>query len=268
MSGGDSAPDRYDRQLLLLGKKRESVLELAEVQRYGAESFGDPNYVSLYGLHPNDWYARGVRILGRTAVECTRDELADLIGRDVAALTSPASGVPAKVVVIDPFAGSANTLVWLSRYLPGARLVGFELDPDVFALTHRNLSLLELPIDYRYADYTDGLAQLSIGPEELVVAFVAPPWGHALSAEHGLDLRCTLPPVADIIEVFRDRFPQRSLFAIQTVERLVRDSLDELRGHFDWSAVRTYDLGTPGDNHGLLLGTSRWTPTADAQGRD
>jgi hypothetical protein len=54
------------------------------VQRYGIESWDDPDYVCIYGLRPVDWYDRGIRILGRTTVECTRDELADKIGSDIA----------------------------------------------------------------------------------------------------------------------------------------------------------------------------------------
>jgi hypothetical protein len=41
----DKGPDTtvvYDRQLLLFGAKREQVPDLWEVQRYGADSFGDP----------------------------------------------------------------------------------------------------------------------------------------------------------------------------------------------------------------------------------
>ena len=68
----------YDRQLLLEGAKRNAVLDLIEVQRYGIESWGDPDYVCIYGLRPADWYGKGIRILGRTAVECTRDELGNV----------------------------------------------------------------------------------------------------------------------------------------------------------------------------------------------
>jgi hypothetical protein len=82
---------QYDRELLLFGAKRNAVLELSEVQRYGLDSYGDTDYVSIYGLKPADWYGRGIRLLARTAVECTRDRLADLIGRDVAA-TPPVPG--------------------------------------------------------------------------------------------------------------------------------------------------------------------------------
>ena len=74
----------YDRQLLLSGAKRNAVLDLHEVKRYGLDSYANADYVTIYGLRPEDWYAKGIRVLGRTAVECTRDELADAIGRDVA----------------------------------------------------------------------------------------------------------------------------------------------------------------------------------------
>jgi hypothetical protein len=40
----------YDRQLLLEGEKRNAVLDLTEVQRYGIESWGNPDYVCIYGL--------------------------------------------------------------------------------------------------------------------------------------------------------------------------------------------------------------------------
>jgi hypothetical protein len=56
----------YGRQLLLLGPKRNSVLELWEV-RHGIDTFGDAHYLSLYGLQPSEWYARGIRLLGQTA---------------------------------------------------------------------------------------------------------------------------------------------------------------------------------------------------------
>ena len=102
----------YDREHLLHGARRDAVLELGEVQRYGVDSYGDVDYVSLYGMTPPQWYARGVRVMGRTAVECTRDVLADAIGRDVAAAFGRAPPC-SRWWVVDLFAGSANTLYWL-----------------------------------------------------------------------------------------------------------------------------------------------------------
>ena len=107
-----------------------------EVEQYGRDSFGDPDYVSVYGLKPEAWYARGVRLLARTAVECTRDPLADLIGRDIASVAR-ASPRASSSVIVDPFAGSANTLYWIMRHLSARRGVGFELDDAVFEVTRR-----------------------------------------------------------------------------------------------------------------------------------
>jgi hypothetical protein len=108
---------RFDRQPLLFGTRRNQVVQLREVQRYGRDSYGDAEYVSIYGMPPAQWYARGVLLLGRTAVECTGDRLANLSGRAVAWTAAR----PAGVLVVDPFAGSANTLYWISRHLPAAR---------------------------------------------------------------------------------------------------------------------------------------------------
>ena len=78
----------YDRALLLHGPKRDEVLTLEEVRQYGIDSFSDSDYVQIYGMAPTVWYRRGIRLLGRTAVECTRDSLANRIGRDIAGISS------------------------------------------------------------------------------------------------------------------------------------------------------------------------------------
>jgi hypothetical protein len=126
----------YDRALLLHGEKRNATLSLDEIHRYGSDSYGDPDYIRIYGMAPAAWYARGIRLLGRTAVECTRDELGDRIGRDIAAVAARLPGV-AGFTVIDPFAGSCNTLYWILRHVPGTIGIACELDPQVHALTRR-----------------------------------------------------------------------------------------------------------------------------------
>jgi hypothetical protein len=172
----------YDRALLL-GPKRNEVLSLEEVMRYGSQSFGDPDYVSVYGLRPSDWYERGVRLLGRTAVECTRDRLGDLIGHDVASVGRGAGG--AVPVVVDPFAGSANTLFWIKQHLPRSRTVGFESDHAVFNATKANLAALQIDLDLQQVDYEAGLRALVIPDDEPLIVFIAPPWGDALSETSG-----------------------------------------------------------------------------------
>ena len=254
---------RYDRELLLFGTKRNAVLELAEVQRYGMDSYGDADYVSIYGMRPPDWHAKGVRVLGRTAVECTRDGLGDAIGKDVATITATCPDTSG-MLVVDPFTGSANTLYWLLRHLASARGVGFESDLGVFQLTRKNIAALELPIDILNFDYLSGLNSTSVAPGELFITFIAPPWGNALDSASGLDLRRTTPPVADIVDFLLDRFSRSSfLCAVQIYEIVVPVSMVELKARLDWSTVRIYDVNVPGQNHGVLLGTKGWVPTSN-----
>jgi len=257
----DQAPT-YARELLLSGAKRNTVLELWEVQRYGSDSYSDPDYVSIYGMAPADWYARGARVLGRTAVECTRDGLGDAIGKDVAMLATKGAPTP-RTLVIDPFAGSGNTLYWLLHHLPGARGIGFEADEQVAGLTQQNIAALALPIDILNADFLSGLARLSMARDELLIAFIAPPWGDALDKTSGLDLRRTTPPIGAIVDALLHEFSDNYLLcAIQVYETVLADSMIELRARFDWSMQRVYELNAPGRNHGLLLGAKRWAPSA------
>ena len=71
----DHAADRariYDRDFLLSPGKRNQGMALWEIQRYGLDTFGDADDVHLYGMSPEEWYQRGVRLLARTTVECVR----------------------------------------------------------------------------------------------------------------------------------------------------------------------------------------------------
>src|SRR5579871_3921994 len=121
---------RYDRDYLLSPEKRNQILELWEVEQFGRDSFGDPDAVSLYGMRPAEWFGRGVRVLGRTAVEAARDPLAKRIAATVQRIVSEAPADLAPVVV-DPFAGSCNGLLWLVRAMPGAVGVGFEFEEEI-----------------------------------------------------------------------------------------------------------------------------------------
>lgn len=251
----------YDRNLLLNGAKRNVDLELAEIERYGVDSYGDPDYVSIYGLRPAAWHAQGVRLLGRTVVECTRDPLGNAIGEDVASVASAMEPTTAGPLVVDPFAGSANTLYWLLHHLPRARGLGFELDRSVFQRSQQNMLALSLPIEILNTDFRSGLAQLRLAPDQLLIAFIAPPWGDALDQTRGLDLRRTTPPVAWILNILHGFFAQgRLLVAIQVHESVDPDSLAETKAVLNWSVLRIYNLNAPGQNHGILLGTIGWMP--------
>ncbi len=232
----------HDRALLLHGTKRNQVLSLEEVERYGRDSFGQPDQVSIYGMPPRAWYRRGIRLLGRTAVECTRDALADLIGRDLAAAVKRLAPVPG-VLVVDPFAGSCNTLY-----------------PQVFDLTRRNLGILRKPIELLQGEYRSLLASRGLPDDRGLLFFVAPPWGTALDERTGLDLRRTTPPVTEVIAGLARSLPTcRILFAVQLCEKVDPDALAEVRALLDWADLRVYPLDVAGRNHGILLGSRGWT---------
>jgi predicted RNA methylase len=251
----------YDRVFLLSAKKRNEVLELWEVQRYGLDSFADPEYVHIYGMPPAEWYGRGVRLLARTTVECVRDALGEAIGQDVADILWHAPAAAAGCTVIDPFAGSCNSLYWILQHLHGARGIACELDPTIFAMTKANIAALDTPIDLFFGDYRSLLPACLVPPNHLLVVFVAPPWGDALDAATGLDLRRTQPPVASVVEEIDQMHQDKPiLYVTQVFQHLEPTSLADLESRFEWAQLRIYDINLEGMKHGVLLGSRRWTP--------
>ena len=255
----DASYRRYDRAYLLSASKRNDILDLWEVERYGHDSYGDPDYVSVYGLRPEEWYARGIRLLARTAVECTRDRLADLIARDIAPLA--AEPRPTSTIVIDPFVGSANTLYWISRQVGARAAVGCELDDAVYAASQRNLSILDLDITLLHQRYRTALTNTNAADSDLLIVYVAPPWGKALDTSAGLDLRQTSPPVGEVIDHVQATFGRHKVIvAVQLYEAVIAESLEDLSSRGDWATSMIYDIDPPGRNHGLLLMTLGWAP--------
>src|SRR5260221_14664796 len=57
---------------------------------------------------------QGIRLLGRTAVECTRDALGNRIGRDIASIAATLPKTK-HFTLIDPFSGSGNIHYLISR---------------------------------------------------------------------------------------------------------------------------------------------------------
>jgi hypothetical protein len=260
MTGSDSSGGipRYDRDFLLSPGKRDQVVDLWEVEKFGRDSFDDPNAVSLYGMRPTEWFGKGVRILARTLLEAVRDPLGERIGHDVAraAATAPPNS---PFTVIDCFAGSCNGLWSILRHLPGAEGIGFEFEPAIFEMSSRNVALLNAPIRLFNGDYRTLLGQHRAPAGHRIVAFLAPPWADALGKDSGLDLARTKPPIRDIIADLERVYPQNPiLYAIEVHERLVPESLADLRAGFEWSELSIHDLAGPTGRHGVLLGTRRW----------
>jgi hypothetical protein len=169
----------------------------------------------------------------------------------------------ARTIVVDPFAGSANTLYWMLRSLPGAHGIGFELDPGVRQLRQQSLSILRLPIEVVHNDYTRAFREVKVPDDGHIIPLIAPPWGEAFSPSDGLVLRETTPPIPEIVDAVTLLFPNPMLFAVQVVQNMVPDSLAELTTRFDSSVLRLYDCNKSGQNkNGLLLGTRGWLQLA------
>jgi len=166
----------HDRAFLLHGSKRNQVLSLAEIEQYGLDSFSDADYISIYGMPPREWYRHGVRLLGRTAVECTRDMLGDRSRCCVGCRTDALVWIGGD----DPFAGSCNTLFWILRHLSNAEGIAFESDPQVFEFTHRNLAILDQRVELVHGDHVRLLGERTVPEDRGIVAFCRASVGHGV----------------------------------------------------------------------------------------
>ena len=145
------------------------------------------------------------------------------------------------------------------RHLPGAKGIGFEIEPTVFDLTTRNIAHLNAPIELIRGSYKDLVASHRHPADHLVVVFLGPPWGDALRPDTGLHLDRTKPPILEIVHDFEQVYgAQPILYAIEVHEVNEPKALKAVEDAFDWSDLRIYDVSVPGLQHGILLGTRRW----------
>jgi hypothetical protein len=192
-----SQSDRLRAQLL--GPKRHDVLSLTEIIEAGRILTGDPEGMAFYGLPPSEWYARGIRLLGRTCVEATPDITAGPIARAAQALL----GTPHSLGVVDLFAGSGNLLLHVAQGL-SVPTRGLEADEAVWRQTDTNLGILDAPT-VRHGDWQSYFDDpLNV---DTTVYLLSPPWGNAFSFANGLDLARTEPPIPLIVDTLaaRDR---------------------------------------------------------------
>ena len=164
------------------------------------------------------------------------------------------------VGVIDPFAGSCNGLYAILQHLPGAKGIGFEIEPAVFNLTTCNIAHLNTPIELVQGSYKDLVAVRKHPADRRIVVFLAPPWGDALQPTTGLHLDCTKPPILEIVRDFDQIYGSQPVLYVTEVHEVNEPrSLKAVEAAFDWTDLRIYDVNVPGLQHGILLGTRRWT---------
>ena len=145
------------------------------------------------------------------------------------------------------------------HHVPNAEGIAFELDPQVYELSKRNVASLDTSIELINGDYQSLLDGRRFPPGCVLIVFVAPPWGTALDEVTGLDLRRTIPPITDIIGRL-GHTRSRSPHSVRDAGvREANASLSDLQGVLDWSELRVW-ANAEGRNHGILLGSKGWTP--------
>jgi hypothetical protein len=209
-------------------------------------------------MAPKDWYKRGIRILARTCLEAVKDPLGNKIGEGIAEVVARSHG-SRSIGVVDPFAGSCNGLYAILQHLPGARGIGFEIEPIVFDLTTRNIAHLNAPIELVRGSYKELIRTWRLPADYRIVVFLAPPWGDALHPVTGLHLDRTKPPILEIVRDFEQVYGSQPVLYVTEVHEVNEPAaLKAIESAFDWTDLRIYDVNVPGLQHGILLGTSRW----------
>eukprot|EP00668_Euglena_longa_P032548 GGOE01041916.1.p1 GENE.GGOE01041916.1~~GGOE01041916.1.p1 ORF type:complete len:534 (+),score=145.05 GGOE01041916.1:235-1602(+) len=260
------------RQRLLGTEANLVVRDQYQMVEYSRILWSDPKQFGLYNAAPWKLQSRGVTLLNRTFMECKIDAVArplvlsvvrelhlkactdaEWVQRTGITFDSNSSSrqVP-KIVVVDLFAGSGNMSFWFHHVL-GCDTFGFEANPEVHRLAALNLLLMGMPSVAKHLlplDFRDGLRRLAatgaVPPDALLVCLIDPPWGDAMSLEHGLDLRRTMPPAMDIIGSIVEFFPlevaqERVFFLIHTYFGRMRNhnpSVREVMESCTWADVR------------------------------
>jgi predicted RNA methylase len=234
----DQKPDLSEyfarRRRLLEQSMASRRLSLSEIRGAGWALANDPNDLRIFGMSPLVWFPLGFRILGRTAVELTRDLHAGFLARSVAE-TLAGQGLHI-ADVIDPFLGSGNLFFHVLRAVGASRGIGLDVNADVLALTARNLSRLRLfgrlkakELFFHRQDCAHAPGYLQ---DRSTLLIIDPPWGEAFDAR-GLDLGKTMPPVSDILDTMRRAMKTAPAFAlVKTHPMMVAQSVDALTGAY------------------------------------
>jgi hypothetical protein len=238
---------------------RDSELSLDQILEAGHAMYGDPHAIRLYGRSPLDYFPLGIRLMGRTVIECCIDDRAQFLAEEAYRATHclfPGE----RPIVVDLFAGSCNLLFHVARRLNAIVALGFEKDDGVFALTRRNLSVADVPVNIYHGDYAEHLPKLFHHDGAPLVFIVSPPWGQGFNYRVGLDLCRTEPPVNSVIDQIRKVFPQRShMVMIQTHYKTVSSSVQKVSAGFR-EVFDSFDSDTDTDSHVGFLSCAHIAP--------
>lgn len=245
-AGADACRDE------LLGEKRTKILTAEEICDASQRLYGDRDHLRIYGMTPREFTSRGVRLFGRTVTECTTDPHAIAIAQAVRDQAEKLGLI--RWSVVDLFAGSGNFLYHLAARTRAEPALGFERDPAIFELTRTNLERAASRARLYMGPFQDCLRPELVPDDRACVVCLHPPWGAGFSFEHGLDLRRTEPPTADILQTVRRCLPgYRLVFVHHIHERMVDASVDEATRGYRIHARGVTRGSPPGMNAGYII---------------
>jgi hypothetical protein len=170
---------------------------------------------------------RGLRLLGRTTIECSVDDHCTAFADAFAVRLDDELGM-APGFVADLFCGSGNFGWHLGKRL-GLPVFAAELDPCVYAATRHNFQVMGITVNLSHIGYHELLDRLP-APSPGDIYVVAPPWGDAFT-ERGLVLEATSPPVPEILAAIQSaRVGTACLIVVQVMvtgsgDQITRESL-------------------------------------------
>jgi hypothetical protein len=251
---GYASVEEFDFWERWYDRYQHNELSLADLHFIGERLYGDPHACAIYGYSPDQAYACGIRMAGRTAIEYCLDAPAQAIAAGLQRYLQ-LRGMGGLVAVVDLFAGAGNLLYHVANTLRADYGFGIEADPLVARLTAHNLAIVASPWQVRCGSW-EGFDPSSVTDAiETLVVIVDPPWGRGHTSQ-GLDLRATEPPVPDILATLIPRLRHRTVWVIKIYEHTIPASLVAITEQLTDHQYGTLSCMAPGTNVGYLLGTT------------
>jgi hypothetical protein len=135
-----SLPQIKDIRNELLSSQNR-VLSLDEILLVSRSYYGDEGLLSLFGKKPKSFYNMGIRILGRSAIECSIDAHSIGMAKSIKKLKR-ALFPHEEAVILDLFLGSGNLLYHTAKALGFPTAIGIENNREIYSHTKNNLKIM------------------------------------------------------------------------------------------------------------------------------